>query len=218
LTKGQARAWREHREELVLEAPHGPVDMRDWFGRPGKLGIEIGFGMGQALVAWAQEAEDWNLLGIDVYQPGIGALLLGVEHAGLGNIRVLADDARRALAECISPGSVDEIRIFFPDPWPKKRHHKRRLIQSEFVASMARCLAPGARLLLATDWEDYAQSMLRVMTAAPDFRNLSPSASFSTRPNARPLTRFEARGLRLGHSVWDLAYEKIPRPTAEISE
>ncbi len=208
LTRGQARAWQQHHDQLVREDADEPVDWAAWFGRDAKLGVEIGFGMGDALLSWAQQDPDWNLLGIDVYQPGIGALLLGVERAGLDNIRVLAGDARHAMARCFAPESVAEIRIFFPDPWPKKRHHKRRLVQPEFVAALARCLRPGARLLLATDWRDYAQSMLSVMAQADGFANAHPGAEFAPRPDARPLTRFEARGLRLGHEVWDLAYTK----------
>ena len=208
LTRGQARAWQQHRARLVLEVADEPVDWPAWFGRDASLGVEIGFGMGDALLSWAETRADWNLLGIDVYQPGIGALLLGVERAGLDNVRVLAADARQAMAQCFAPDSVAEIRIFFPDPWPKKRHHKRRLIQAEFVAALARCLRPEAQLLLATDWQDYAQSMRAVMEQADDFINAYPGMEFAPRPAARPLTRFEQRGLRLGHEVWDLAYTK----------
>lgn len=215
LTRGQARAWNEHQRQWVLTEPQGPVDWSAWFARPAKLGIEIGFGMGHALLSWAGQAADWNLLGIDVYQPGVGALLLGVEQARLSNVRVINDDARTAVAQCFMPASVAEIRIFFPDPWPKQRHHKRRLIQPDFVLAMARCLCPGARVLLATDWEDYADSMLDVMNASPHFTNLHPANGFAPRPAARPLTRFESRGLRLGHGVWDLAYERTGPLTAE---
>ena len=217
LTRGQARAWQQHHDQLVLEEPDEPVDWSTWFGRDASLGVEIGFGMGDALLSWAQQDADWNLLGIDVYQPGIGALLLGVERAGLDNVRVLAADARQAMARCFAPDSVGEIRIFFPDPWPKKRHHKRRLIQPEFVAVLARCLRPGARLLLATDWQDYAQSMHSVMEQADGFTCAYPGMEFAPRPVARPLTRFEARGLRLGHEVWDLAYIKTAAVEAKPS-
>lgn len=214
LTRGQARAWRE-RGDLVLENPHGPVDWQAWFARSGRLGVEVGFGMGHALVAWAKEAPDWNLVGIDVYQPGVGALLLGVEEAGLDNVRVIVADARDVLASCFLEGSVDEVRIFFPDPWPKKRHHKRRLIQPEFVAALARCLCPGGRLLLATDWEDYAHAMLQILNATPEFSNMHPGTGYAPRPATRPQTRFETRGLRLGHGVWDLAYRREAPPTPE---
>lgn len=208
LTRGQARAWREHHDALVLEQAGDIVDWPGWFARTGPLGVEIGFGMGQALLSWAESAPEWNLVGIDVYQPGVGSLLLGVEQRKLQNVRVLAMDARLALAECFAPASVSEIRIFFPDPWPKARHHKRRLIQPDFVATLAAALEPGGRLLLATDWEDYAEWMRRVMAQSTEFVDEHPRSDFAPRPATRPLTRFEARGLDLGHSVWDLAYTK----------
>jgi tRNA (guanine-N7-)-methyltransferase len=213
-TRGQARAWDAH-QDLVLTDPDGLVDWPAQFDRSARLGIEIGFGTGQALLSWAQQAADWNLLGIDVYQPGIGALLLGIEQAQLSNIRVIQSDARLALGHCFAEASVAEIRIFFPDPWPKTRHRKRRLLQPDFVLEMARCMMPGARVLLATDWEGYADSMLKVLEASVHFSNLHSASRFAPRPVARPLTRFETRGLRLGHDVWDLAFARTGVVTGE---
>ena len=183
-----------------------PQALADWFDRSGPLGVEIGFGMGEALLQWAEASPDWNLVGIDVYQPGIGALLLGAQQAQLTNLRVLAMDANQAVAECFAARSVQEVRIFFPDPWPKKRHHKRRLLQPDFVATLGERLAPQGRLLVATDWEPYAEVIRDVLERAAGFRNLFPDQASAPRPPERPITRFEAKGARRGHRVWDFAY------------
>lgn len=212
MTRGQARALDRVGARLVVDPA-----TRDWpsvFGRKAPLGVEIGFGMGHALLDWADCRPDWNLVGIEVYQPGIGALLLGLDSQELTNVRVLECDARHALSACFEPASIDEVRIFFPDPWPKKRHHKRRLVQPDFVRLVASRLRPGARLSLATDWQDYAESMLTVLDEEPRLLNAAGSGSFADRPSARPLTRFEQRGRRLGHQVWDLVYER-KRETTE---
>jgi tRNA (guanine-N7-)-methyltransferase len=190
---------------LTLEQP---FDLGEAFGREAPLGVEIGFGMGHALAAWAAAAPDWNLLGIEVYEPGIGALLLALKQASLDNVRVAEADAAAFLAEAMAPASIDELRVFFPDPWPKKRHHKRRLIQDEFVALAASRLKAGGRLLLATDWQPYAEWMLEVLERST-LENLAPSGSgFAPRAPERIVTRFEARGERLGHDVWDLSFRR----------
>ena len=174
MTRGQQRALREPGDALVQSPPGTLVDWAASFGRSAPLGLEIGFGMGHALLDWARAAPDWNLLGLEVYQPGIGALLLGIEQHDLTNVRVLEADANEALEQRLAPASLDEVRIYFPDPWPKKRHHKRRLVQPAFVALLAARLRPGGRLLLATDWEPYAHWMLEVLEAAPALENLAP--------------------------------------------
>jgi len=161
--------------------------------------------MGHALLDWAQQRQEWNLLGIEVYQPGIGALLLGAERDGLSNLRVLEGDAEQAFDNALEPASVDEVRIFFPDPWPKKRHHKRRLVQPAFVSTLASRLKPGGRLLLATDWQPYAEWMLEVLEAESALEN-DAGSGYASRADQRVVTRFEARGTRLGHEVWDLAF------------
>ena len=209
ITSGQARALASDGERLVRDATSAQ-SLSDWFGRTAPLGVEIGFGMGEALLHWAQTHQHWNLLGIDVYQPGVGALLLGAQRAELHNLRVLSMDANQAVAECFAPGTVQEVRIFFPDPWPKKRHHKRRLIQPEFVTALGECLAHDGRLLIATDWEPYAEAIRSVLDHAPGFRNLYPEQSSAPRPPGRPVTRFEAKGTRRGHRVWDFAYAALP--------
>jgi tRNA (guanine-N7-)-methyltransferase len=171
--------------------------------------------MGQALLHWAQASPEWRLYGVEVYQPGIGSLMLGLEREGLDNVRIFDAPAEDVLERAFASASLDEVRIFFPDPWPKKRHHKRRLVQPEFVRLVADRLRPGARLWLATDWEAYAHWMLDVLEAEPLLENQAGPAAFAG-PAAGPgpagakrvETRFEARGKRLGHRVWDLLYQR----------
>jgi len=208
MTRGQHRALAEH-EQWILSLPDSPPDWSEIFGRDAPLGIEIGFGMGHALLEWARKQPDWNLLGIEVYQPGIGALLLGAQRDSCSGLRVVEAEAAAVFEQALAAASVDEVRIFFPDPWPKKRHHKRRLIQPEFAGLLASRLKPGGRLLLATDWQPYAQWMLEVLSAEPGLANLAPE-DYAPRAQERIVTRFEARGARLGHEVWDLAFTAVP--------
>ena len=212
MTKGQRRALETLGSKCVISAAtlseSTPVQLANQFGSNAKTGLEIGFGMGHALVHWAQRAADWNLYGIEVYQPGIGALLLGLEQHSLNNVRVIECDAQSAISELFDGESLDEIRIFFPDPWPKKRHHKRRLIQPDFVELITSRLVGNGRLLLATDWQPYARWMLEVLESQAGLVN-TVGAGYAPRSNARPITRFEARGERLGHDVWDLSYRKV---------
>jgi tRNA (guanine-N7-)-methyltransferase len=212
MTRGQTRALTEQAQALIPEHEPGPVDWTARFGRQAPLGLEIGFGMGQALLDWAESAPELNLLGVDVYRPGIGALLLGKAARQLDHLLVIEADARLALATLLAPDSLSEVRIFFPDPWPKKRHHKRRLIQAPFVALLASRLKVGGRLRLATDWGPYAEQMLAVLEAEPLFASES-DGGFAPRFAGRPVTRFEQRGQRLGHAVWDLAYRRCTSPT-----
>jgi tRNA (guanine-N7-)-methyltransferase len=204
MTAGQARAL-EILADYQLPAAGGLLNGSDVFGREAPLGVEIGFGMGHALLAWGAQCPAWNLLGMEIYQSGIGALLLRLDREGIGNVRVIEGAAEWVLATRLPPGSLDEVRIFFPDPWPKKRHHKRRLIQPAFVALLAERLRPGGRLWLATDWAPYAQWMERVLAADARFESAcgDPVA-------ARVQTRFEARGARLGHAIRDLVYVRKP--------
>lgn len=209
MTRAQQRALQTLATEQVLVVAESTTPASSLFDRAAPLGVEIGFGMGQALLAWAADKPDWNLLGIEVYQPGIGSLLLGAEREALPNLRVLEGDAEQALEIHLAPDSVAEFRIFFPDPWPKKRHHKRRLVQPDFIRLLASRLIPGGRVLLATDWGPYADWMLEVLNSEPALRNLAASGGFAERAGERVTTRFEARGARLGHDVWDLAFERI---------
>lgn len=211
MTRGQARALEQFGERFRLDAAGPVLDAPALFGRDATLGLEIGFGMGHGLLDWAGRCPDWNLLGAEVYQPGIGATILGLERAGLSNVRLLEGLAEVALAERLPAGALAEVRIFFPDPWPKKRHFKRRLIQPGFVELLASRLAPDGLLWVATDWEDYAHWITGILDASPALRaegrpRVSGGASGSARDGDRPQTRFESRGLARGHRVWDLRY------------
>lgn len=222
MTRGQARALEQLAERFVLtlaELPDGSAADRpgrhrvgqEVFGRDAPLGLEIGFGMGHALLDWAVAAPDWNLLGVEVYQPGIGSALLGIERHGLDNLRLVEAAAEDVLEHALPRESLAEVRIFFPDPWPKKRHHKRRLIQPSLAAVIAERLEPGGLLWVATDWEEYAEWIVEVLDAEPLLvRERAPRVEDpdSLDETGRPRTRFEARGLRLGHRVWDLRYRR----------
>ena len=182
------------------------LDFATLFGRRAETILEIGFGMGETTAAIAAAHPEKNLLGIEVHTPGVGSLLKQIAAAGLGNLRLVQHDAVEVLRDMIAPDSLDGIHIFFPDPWPKKRHHKRRLVQTDFVALLAGRLKPGGYLHLATDWRDYAEQMLAVLAAEPRLENTAEG--FAPRPDHRPQTKFETRGLKLGHDVWDLVFRK----------
>lgn len=207
-TVAQERALTEIWPKYGLELTAEPLDFETTFGRAAPVMLEIGFGAGEALLSFAQTHPEWNCLGIEVHPPGVGHLLLGIENAQLSNVRVIMHDAVEVLERHLAPGSISLVHIFFPDPWPKKRHHKRRLIQPDFVRLLARVLAPGGVLRLATDWEHYAQHMRETLDASPHLQNRAGASGFVARPIDRPLTRFEKRGQRLGHGVWDLEYER----------
>jgi len=205
---GQVRALTELAPRFVLPfVATGPVDFAVAFDRAAPLVVEIGFGMGSTTAVMAAAAPERNFLGIEVHPPGVGALLQRIDEAGLANVRIVQHDAVEVLESMIAPGSLAAVHVFFPDPWHKKRHHKRRLIQPEFVRLLASRLAPGATLHCATDWEPYAAQMLEVLTAAPSLVNAIASG-FAPRPASRPLTKFEQRGLDRGHGVWDLLFTK----------
>ena len=199
MTQGQRRALEELAPRYLVDPE--PNQWPEVFGRSAPLGVEIGFGMGQATLDWAASRPHLNIVGIEIYRPGFGALLAGIERLGLANLRLLEGDAALLLDSKFGAGSLDEARILFPDPWPKKRHHKRRLIQPAFAELLASRLRPGGRLLLATDWPEYAQWMRDVLAAEP---TLEAAAA----PGERPATRFEDRGRRLGHRIQDLAYQR----------
>ncbi len=205
---GQARALAELAPRFVLPfVTGGPVDFAVAFGRDAPLVVEIGFGMGSTTALMAAAAPERNVLGIEVHPPGVGALLQRIDEAALVNVRIVQHDAVEVLESMVAPGSLSAVHVFFPDPWHKKRHHKRRLIQPEFVRLLASRLAPGATLHCATDWEPYAVQMLDVLTAEPSLVN-SVGTGFAPRPASRPLTKFEQRGLDRGHGVWDLLFTK----------
>lgn len=204
-------AQRTHRERLfpkwgIAYRPEA-LDLHEVFQRIGPTILEIGFGMGETTAAIAQAHPEWNILAVDVYRPGVGALLRRIEQDGLSNIRILEWDAVEILDQMIMRESLDAVHIYFPDPWPKKRHHKRRLIQPAFIALLIERIRQGGILHMATDWPDYAEQMLAVCSAQPQLENQAGSG-FSPRPPWRPQTKFEARGLRLGHPVADLIFQK----------
>jgi tRNA (guanine-N7-)-methyltransferase len=201
---------RAHVELLpVYGIPFSPalVDLGRVFGRSAPKILEIGFGMGETTAAIAQQHPENDYLGVEVHTPGVGSLLARIAELRLGNIRVIQHDAVEVLQTMIAPAALDGVHIFFPDPWPKKRHHKRRLIQTPFAALLASKMKSGAILHACTDWEDYAKQMLDVLSADPALANTA--SGYADRPDARPQTKFERRGLELGHRVWDLVFRKI---------
>ena len=203
---GQARALAELGPRFVLPYCSEPTDFGLAFGRRAPLVLEIGFGMGDASATIAAARPETDFLGIEVHPPGVGALLKKIGDGGLANLRIVQHDAVEVLEHMVAPGSLAGVHVFFPDPWHKLRHHKRRLVQPAFVRLLASRLTAGATLHCATDWEHYAMQMLEVLMAEPTLRNTA--AGFAERPALRPLTKFENRGLSLGHGVWDLLFEK----------
>jgi tRNA (guanine-N7-)-methyltransferase len=208
MTVAQERAWRELWPVWGVERGEGVLDFVALFGRAAPVGVEIGFGNGDALVALAGLHPERNYFGLEVHPPGVGHVLLQCEAGHIGNVRVACDDAVEVLTRRVPDASLDEVLLYFPDPWPKKRHHKRRIVQPAFVELVARKLAPGGVLRMATDWQPYAGHMLEVASACASLRNDSETGDYVARPESRPVTRFERRGQRLGHGVWDLAFRK----------
>lgn len=205
-TEGQAKALSELGPRFVLPYQEQVVDFASIFGRTAPVVLEIGFGMGDATAKIAQGLPETDFIGCEVHEPGVGALLKQIGERGLSNLRIVQHDAVEVMEHMIPPASLAGIHIFFPDPWHKKRHHKRRLIQAPFVAKLVTRLAPGGYLHCATDWEPYAQQMLEVLGAEPALVNTAQG--YAIKPEYRPLTKFENRGLRLGHGVWDLVFKK----------
>ena len=206
-TVAQERALKELWPRYGIDAT-GAIDLTATFGRDAMRCLEIGFGTGEVIGALAEAYPERDYLGIEVHRPGVGRLLLQAQERDLKNLRVLSTDAVDVLKERIADASFDEILVFFPDPWHKKRHHKRRLVGASFAALAAAKLRAGGTLRLATDWEDYAQQMLAVCNAEPGLVSASAASGFVERPSFRQPTRFERRGARLGHGVWDLAFQK----------
>ena len=207
MTAGQQHAMDSHWSSKGLLRETGVINYAQVFGRTAPIVLEIGFGMGASLVEMAEAAPQKDFIGIEVHRPGVGRLLHLMEAQGVENIRAYCDDAVEVLKQCIPDASLSCVQIFFPDPWHKKRHNKRRLIQPEFVQLLRQKLQVGGVIHLATDWQDYAEQMLEVMSAAEGFRN-QVETGYAPRPESRPLTKFEMRGERLGHGVWDLLFEK----------
>ncbi|WP_326585743.1 tRNA (guanosine(46)-N7)-methyltransferase TrmB [Streptomyces sp. NBC_00481] len=215
VTAGQADALQRLWPKWGLDIDGRPLDLVELFGDEKPVVLEIGFGMGEATARMAAADPETNVLAVDVHTPGQGNLLNLADRDGLSNIRVANGDAIILLREMLTPGSLDGLRVYFPDPWPKKRHHKRRLIQPEFLTLVASRLRPGAIVHCATDWEPYAEQMLDVLTAHPDFENTRTDGGFAPRPGFRPLTRFEGQGLDKGHVVNDLLFRRVQQREQE---
>ena len=208
-TPAQQNAFELHWSRFGLDFEGAPRDLSALFPRPAPLVLEIGFGNGSQLLHAACNEPGHNFIGIEVHRPGVGRLMNGLAEAGIANVRLYQQDAVEVLEREIAVASLAEVRIYFPDPWPKKRHHKRRLIQPEFVELLATRVQPGGLLHLATDWVEYAEHMLEVVDGSSLWRNLAGAHVWSTRPPWRIETHFEQRGLRLGHEVRDLIHARI---------
>lgn len=203
---GQMRALETLGPRFVLPYTAHPLDAPALWGRTAPLVLEIGFGMGGATAEIAAQRPETDFLGVEVHTPGVGALLKLIDERGLPNLRIVQHDAVEVLENMIAPASLAGVHVFFPDPWHKKKHHKRRLIQPDFVARLVSRLAPGGYLHCATDWQPYAEQMLEVLSAEPALENTT--GGYAPRPDYRPLTKFEHRGLKLGHGVWDLVFRR----------
>ena len=208
VTRGQARALRAGWPHYGLSSDK-PLNFSDIFERSAPCYVEIGFGMGDALAALAEGHPEYDYIGIEVHEAGIGRLLSLIAGRSIGNLRILRGDAAQLLECCFENASLAGVLLFFPDPWPKKRHLKRRLVQPAFVEQVARRLAPGGRFQLATDWPDYARQMLEVIEAQGQFRNQAGAGRFMADRCGRPRTKFERRGERLGHDTFDLLFERL---------
>jgi tRNA (guanine-N7-)-methyltransferase len=206
VSNAQARAYRELLPRYGIAFSDQLLDLDAAFGRAAPKILEIGFGMGETTAAIAAAHPENDYLGIEVHTPGVGGLLKQIAERGLANLKLIQHDAVDVLRVMIAPASLDGVHVFFPDPWPKKRHHKRRLVQTDFVALLASRLKPGGYVHLATDWEEYAQQMLAVLSAEPQLENTAEG--FAPRPAYRPQTKFETRGLKLGHGVRDIIFRK----------
>jgi tRNA (guanine-N7-)-methyltransferase len=213
VTAAQERAWAQLWPAFGLEFDGSALDLDAIFGRQAPRCLEIGFGAGEVIGSLAKAHPEIDYLGVEVHRAGVGRLLLRAKEERLGNVRIICHDVVEVLRSSIADEAFDAILIFFPDPWHKKRHHKRRLIDAAFVEILTDKLRPRGVLRLATDWQGYAEQMLLACNACPRLVSQSTDGSYVTRPGFRPATRFERRGARLGHGVWDLAYEKRLPPT-----
>ncbi len=210
MTDGQKKSLDQNWAKFGLHMADGPLSIPETFGRDADTVLEIGFGMGDSFVDMAIAAPEKNFIGIEVHLPGIGRMLNRVETEQVPNIRCYKEDAVEILKDCIEDQALSTVQLFFPDPWHKKKHHKRRIVQPEFAELLRRKLKTGGTFHMATDWENYAEHMLEVMEAAPGFENVNGAGQYTNgRPALRPVTKFEKRGQKLGHGVWDLIYRKV---------
>jgi tRNA (guanine-N7-)-methyltransferase len=208
LTNGQAKALALYWPSMGLEHKQGVICPATLFGNNNPVVLEIGFGMGKSLVEMAKNTPDLNYIGVEVHRPGVGACIALAQEQEVNNLKVYEHDAIEVLADCIADASLAKVQLFFPDPWHKKKHHKRRIVSAEFVEAIRQKLQVGGVFHMATDWQNYAECMLADMLQAQGYKNLSTTNDFVPRPDSRPLTKFENRGQRLGHGVWDLQFSR----------
>lgn len=208
LTKGQEGALERQWPTMGMELSDGVINPTEVFGRDSHVVLEIGYGMGQSLVKMAQAAPEKDFIGVEVHLPGVGSLLYLAEEAGVTNLRTYKDDAIEVL-KLIPDASIDTVQLFFPDPWHKKKHNKRRIVQADFAQTIRRILKEGGVFHMATDWEAYSEHMMEVMEAAEGYENIAGKGQCVERPENRPLTKFEKRGELRGHGVWDLMFKKL---------
>lgn len=209
LTKGQQQALTTLWPRWGLDFQPAPLTLATLFTREAPVVMEIGFGMGDSLVAMAKQHPQYNFLGVEVHLPGVGACLSALAAADIHNLRVVCHDAIEVLQQMISDNSLSRVQLYFPDPWHKARHHKRRIVQEHFVSLVARKLKLGGQLHIATDWQPYAEAIVQVIAQVDALRNCSTTGDYVEKPAFRPQTKFERRGERLGHGVWDLLFEKV---------
>ena len=207
ITPSQERALQALWPRYGLGLPDGMLDLATVFGNDNPVVMEIGFGMGDSLIAMAKAQSHQNYIGIEVHKPGVGRLLNNAAMAELANLKVFCEDAIEVMIQCIPDHSLEGVQLFFPDPWHKKKHHKRRIVQTAFVQDIARKLASGGVFHMATDWQPYAEHMLEVMEAAPNYTNVAGVGKYSPQSDFRPVTKFQKRGENKGHGVWDLMYK-----------
>jgi len=207
MTAGQALAFEELMPKYGFDYQLNKLDLAGLFGNDNPVVLEIGFGMGASLAEQAAAMPDTNYLGIEVHRPGVGSLLARIKEGGQTNIRVVSHDAVEVLEHMMPDNALARVQLFFPDPWHKKRHHKRRIVKPDFVQQLHKKLAPEGVFHMATDWENYAEHMLQVMQSEQAWKNLSESNDYVPKPSDRPITKFEKRGERLGHGVWDLMFQ-----------
>lgn len=208
MTEGQQRGLDQGWPKFGLQLEDGLRDFDQVFGRNAPRTFEIGFGMGHSTLEMAAACPEQDFIGVEVHRPGVGALLNGLMTQNLSNMRVYSCDALEVLRNCVADASLDRVLLFFPDPWHKSRHHKRRIVQASFAELVRQKLKVGGVLHMATDWQPYAEYMLEVMNVAPGYQNLAADGQYVPRPTERPTTKFERRGERLGHGVWDLKFQR----------
>ncbi len=209
MTDGQRNAFENSWATYGLKLADGAIDTDAVFGRMGPKVLEIGFGMGDSLLQMAIAEPATDFIGIEVHPPGVGTIMNAAQSEGVSNLRVYLADANDVLEECFAAQSIDRLQLYFPDPWHKKKHNKRRIVQPQFIQLVRQKLRPGGVLHMATDWQHYAEQMLETLDEAEGFENTAGVGQYSPRPDYRPITKFEKRGERLGHGVWDLLYKKL---------